>query len=181
MKTLKTNVLVLLAVCFFNLAWPQKVSSPTEPMAAVDLVALYIPATIIKAAEQMPEELYTFRPTPEVRSFGELIAHIAESNFEMYAIATGDRAPMTKVATTKTEAINALKKSFEYNGKARAEMTEQRKKTMVKFMGKNQPAENILNFLLFHNFQHYGNIIVYMRLNGLVPPSSQPGSSGNTP
>jgi len=150
-------------------------------MAAVDIVALYIPGTIIKSAEQMPEELYKFRPTLDVRSFGELIAHIAESNFEMYAIATGEVAPMVEVGTTKREALEALKKYFEYNAKARAEMTEQRRKTMVKFMGKDQSAGNILDFLLFHNFQHYGNVIVCMRLNGLVPPSSQPGSPGNEP
>lgn len=181
MKALQTNVLLLLTTLFFNASWAQETKLPEKPMAAVDIVALYIPGTIIKAAEQMPEEYYTFRPTQEVRSFGELIAHIAESNFEMCAIAKGETPPMSEVVPTKDGALEALKKSFEYYAKGRQDMTEQRKETMVRFMGKNQPAGNVLDFSLFHSFQHYGNIIVYMRLKGLVPPSSQPGSKGNGP
>ena len=121
----------------------------------------------------MPEEYYTFRPTPEVRSFGELISHIAESNFEMAAIALGEAAPMQKVAPTKTEALEAIKSSFDYLAKARENMTKQQKETMVKFMGGSQPAGNVLDFTIFHSLQHYGNVIVYMRLKGMVPPSSQ--------
>ncbi len=60
-------------------------------------------------------------------------------------------------------------------------MTTQRKETMVKFMGGNQPAGNVLDFSVFHSLQHYGNVIMYMRMKGLVPPSSQPENPGNDP
>lgn len=174
MKTLKTNVLLLLTTLFLNVSWAQELNLPEKPMASVDIAALYIPGTIIKAAQQMPEEFYTFRPTPEVRSFGELIAHITESNFEMCAIAKGEASPMLEVLPTKNEVLEALKKSFDYSAEARKNMTNQRKETLVKFMGGNQPAGNVLDFSVFHSLQHYGNVIVYMRLKGLVPPSSQP-------
>lgn len=173
MKLLKTNFLFLLTLLFLNGAWAQEITLPKEPMASVDIAALYVPNTIIEAAEQMPEEYYTFRPTPEVRSFGELIAHIAESTFQMAAIAKGETAPMLKVNSTKVEALDALKKSFEYYAKAREDMTKVQKETLVKFMGNNQPAGNVLDFSIFHTLQHYGNVIVYMRLKGLIPPSSQ--------
>jgi uncharacterized damage-inducible protein DinB len=173
MNFLKTNILLLLTSLFFNVSWAQEIKLPEKPMASVDIAALYIPGTIIKAAEQMPEEYYTFRPTPEVRSFGELIAHIAESNFEMSAIAKGEDSPVLKVVPTKTKALEALKKSFDYYGEARENMTQQRREILVKFMGGSQPAGNVLDFSVFHCLQHYGNVIVYMRLKGLVPPSSE--------
>ena len=181
MNALKTNILLLLATVFFNVSWAQEIHLSEKPMASVDIAALYNPGTIIKAAQQMPEEYYSFRPTPEVRSFGELMAHIAESNFEMCAIAKGETSPMLKVVPTKTEVLEALKKSFDYCAEARKNMTKQRKETLVKFMGGSQPAGNVLDFSVFHSLQHYGNVIVYMRLKGLVPPSSQPGNPGNAP
>ena len=180
MNAQKTTVLLLLITIFFNVSWAQEINLPKEPMASVDIAALYIPHTIITAAKQMPEEYYTFRPTPEVRSFGELMAHIAESNFEMAAIAKGETAPVLKVVLNKTEVINALEASFDYSTKARGDMTKERKETLVKFMGGTQPAGNVLDFSVFHSLQHYGNVIVYMRLKGLIPPSSQenPGKAG---
>lgn len=181
MKTLKTNVLLLLTMLFFNSSWTQEINFPEEPMASVDIAALYIPSTIITAAIQMPEEYYSFRPTPEVRSFGELMAHIAESNFEMAAIAKGETAPVSEVTPTKTEVIKALETSFNYSTKAREDITKERKETFVKFMGGSQPAGNVLDFSVFHSLQHYGNVIIYMRLKGIIPPSSQPENPGSDP
>ncbi len=174
MKTLTMTVMSLLTTFYFNVAYAQEIHLPEKPMTSVDIAALFNPSTIIKAAEQMPEEYYTFRPTAEVRSFGELIAHIAESNFEMCAIAKGEVPPTLKVMATKAEGLNALKRSFDYNAEARKNMTKQQKETLVKFMGTSQSAGNVLDFSVFHSLQHYGNVIVYMRLKGLIPPSSQP-------
>lgn len=180
MKTLKTSVLLLLTTLFFNFSWAQEVNVPKKSMPSVDIAALYVPRTIITAAKQMPEEYYTFRPTPDVRSFGELMAHIAESNFEMTAIAKGETAPVLEVVPTKAEVIKALESSFDYSAKAREDMSNERKETLVKFNGSTQPAGNVLDFSVFHSLQHYGNVIVYMRLKGLIPPSSQE-NAGNEP
>ena len=173
MNVLKKNILLLLTTFFFNTLWAQEINLPTEAMTSVDIAALYSPHTIITAAKQMPEEYYSFRPTAEMRSFGELMAHIAESNFEMTAIAKGETAPVTKVSPTKTEVVKALQTSFDYLANARKSMTKEQKEALVKFMGNNQPAGNILDFSIFHSLHHYGNAIVYMRLKGLIPPSSQ--------
>jgi uncharacterized damage-inducible protein DinB len=178
---LKTNVLLLLTTFLFNVSCAQEKNLPEQPMSSVDIAASYSPGAIIKSAEQMPEEYYTFRPTPDVRSFGELIVHIAESNFQMGAIALGKTAPMSKVNPTKKDALEALKKSFDYCADARKNMTKEQKEKVVKFMGGSQSAGNVLDFTVFHSLQHYGNIIVYMRLKGLVPPSSQEDSPGSDP
>lgn len=152
----------------------QKIELPEEPLSSVRIAALYIPSTIIKSAELMPEADYPFRPTPDVRSFGELMGHIAESNFEMCAIAKGEKPPVLKVGVTKNEVLNALKKSFAYLSESYENMTKEQAEKIVSFMGNRQPAGNVLDFSVFHSLQHYGTVIVYLRLKGIVPPSSEP-------
>lgn len=174
MKLLKTTTFTLhLVIVLINVSLAQEADLSEEPMSSVEIAAVYSPGTIIKAAEQMPEEFYNFRPTPEVRSFGELMAHIAESNYEMGAIAKGEDSPVLTVAPTKREVVEALKDSFDYCAAARKNMTKKQKDTLVKFMGGSQSAGNVLDFSVFHSLQHYGNVVMYMRLKGLVPPSSQ--------
>lgn len=180
MKTLRTNVLLLLTMFFFNSSWAQEVNLPEESITSVDIAALYVPQLIITAAQQMPNEYYNFRPTPETRSFGELMAHIAKSNYQLAALAKGETAPVLEVAPTKTEVIKALEGASDYYAKTRAEISKERKKVLVKFMGHDQSAGNVLDFAIFHSLEHYGNAVVYMRLNGLIPPSSQE-NPGNDP
>ena len=114
MNAVKTNIFLLLTIGIFTASCAQELKSPQKPVASVDIAALYIPATILAAAQQMPEEFYSFRPTPELRSFGELMTHIAESNFQMVAIAKGEANPISEIGTTKKEVIEALQKSFDY-------------------------------------------------------------------
>lgn len=180
MKTLKTNVLLIITILLFNYTWSQQGNLPEESMTSVDIAALYVPQLIITAAKQMPDEYYTFRPTPEVRSFGELMAHIAKSSYQLAALAKGETVPVAEVALTKAEIIKALEGASDYYAKTRAEISKERKKVLVKFMGHDQSAENVLDFVIFHSLEHYGNAVVYMRLNGLIPPSSQE-NPGNDP
>ena len=149
MKAVKTNILLLLAIGIFNGSCAQELKSTKKPIASVDIASLYTPATIIAAAQQMPEEFYSFRPTPELRSFGELMAHIAESNFQMVAIAKGEVNPMSKVLPAKKDVIEAIQKSFDYSAEARKNMTTEQKEKMVKFMGGDQSAGNIIDFSRF--------------------------------
>lgn len=169
-----------MTILLFNYTWSQQGNLPEESMTSVDIAALYVPQLIITAAKQMPDEYYTFRPTPEVRSFGELMAHIAKSNYQLAALAKGETVPVAEVALTKAEIIKALEGASNYYAKTRAEISKERKKVLVKFMGHDQSAENVLDFVIFHSLEHYGNAVVYMRLNGLIPPSSQE-NPGNDP
>lgn len=173
MKAVKQNIFLLLAIGLFNISCAQQVIAPEKPMASVEIAAMYNPTTIIGAAQKMPEEFYSFRPTPEMRSFGELMIHIASSNYIMIAIAKGEEAPVHNIGPSKKEIIEALKKSFDYAAEARKTITPERKEIKVSFMGGSQPAGNVLDFNVFHSLSHYGNVVVYMRLKGLVPPSSE--------
>ena len=129
------------------------------------------------AAEQFPDSEYDFKPTPEVRSFGELIGHVAGSQQMFCAAALGDPQPaedaVEKSAKSKAELVEALKKSSEYCTRAYAQ-TDQQAQGKVKMFGQEMSKLNVLVINATHDNEHYGNIVTYMRIKGMVPPSSQP-------
>ena len=131
---------------------------------------------ITAGAEQVSEADYAFKPTPEVRSFGQLIGHVADSNYAICAAVLGETAPaadIEKTRTAKADLVAALKASFEYCGKAFA-LPDAEAFKVVTLFGKERARFNGLLLNVNHDYEHYGNIVTYMRLKGLVPPSSQP-------
>lgn len=140
--------------------------------SAFDMVKGYI----TKSAEQVSEANYEFKATPEVRSFGQLIGHVADANYMICAAAAGEKPPVgdiEKTKTTKADLQKALAESFAYCDTVYAAMTDMKGHEMVKFFGAEQPKLAVLAFNTSHDFEHYGNIVTYMRLKGMVPPSSQ--------
>jgi len=134
---------------------------------------------ITAAAEQVTEANFAFKPTPEVRSFGQLLGHVANSGYAFCAGATGEKAPTVPNAeklATKAEIVSALKASFAYCDKAYA-MDAMRLGEKLDFFGQPHTRLSVLAFNMGHNFEHYGNIVTYMRLKGMVPPSSMPGGN----
>ncbi|MBI3208816.1 MAG: DinB family protein [Candidatus Solibacter usitatus] len=135
-----------------------------------------IKANVIKAADKMPEENYSFKPTPEVRSFAQLIGHVADAQYLFCSPVKGEtRTPpgVEKSKTSKAELTAALKEAFAYCDAAYGAMTDAEIVKTAKFFGRERTKLNILNFNASHNNEHYGNIVTYMRLKGLVPPSSE--------
>jgi uncharacterized damage-inducible protein DinB len=132
---------------------------------------------ILRAAEQMPEADYSFRPTPEVRSFGQLIGHIAGGQNLFCARALGERGvsedSIEKTKTTKAELVEALRKSNEYCERAYAQ-SDSDAMGMTKMFGRDVTKLYALGLNASHISEHYGNLVTYMRLKGMVPPSSQP-------
>jgi uncharacterized damage-inducible protein DinB len=145
---------------------------------------------VTRAAAKMPEENYPFRPTPEIRTFGQLIGHVADANYRLCSVVAGQEEPMDagieKSKTTKADLASALAESFLYCDKQYAEMTDGAGVRVVKFDGGGEgnrvpiqmPRLTVLAFHTQHAFEHYGNIVTYMRLKGLVPPSSEPRPGG---
>ncbi|MGH7593799.1 MAG: DinB family protein [Gemmatimonadales bacterium] len=131
---------------------------------------------IAQSAEDMPEDKYGYKPTPEVRSFGQLIAHVAGSQYMYCAAATGDSArsedAIEKTRTTKSELIAALRESTEYCGKAYSQSDASTRRSITMF-GQKQTRLWALMSNAAHDDEHYGNIVTYLRLNGMVPPSSK--------
>ena len=173
MRTLKTLSILFVAVLLSHSAPAQESAPADPPMSSVDLGFGFVQDNMIKAAEQMPEEYYDFRPTEAVKTFGEIVAHAAASNFFMWSLATDEPNPMPEIPATKTEAVEALKKSYEVLGEARKSLTDEQKQRQVTFLGELRAAATVLDFSVFHGVEHYGNLVVYMRMKGLVPPSSQ--------
>jgi uncharacterized damage-inducible protein DinB len=130
---------------------------------------------VTTAAEQMSDEDYAFRPTPEVRSFGQILAHIADTNFFFCSAAKGEKAPLSGIEKTlpgRQEIQRTLRESFDYCDAVYAKATSDATAT-VEFNGKTRPPSVVLMFRNYHGLLHYGNVITYMRLRGKIPPSSQ--------
>lgn len=132
---------------------------------------------IIRAAENMPETKYTFRPTPEVRSFGQLIGHVAGAQQMFCAIALGEPAAaendIEKSVTAKADLVAAIRKTTEYCNRAYAQ-GDSALAGMTKIFGQDANRMYVLAMNTVHNGEHYGNLVTYLRINGMVPPSSQP-------
>ena len=136
---------------------------------------------ITRAAEKMPEEHYAFKPTKDVRSFGQLIGHVADANFGFCAAVAGEQPPMggfespiEKGTTTKADLQKALAAAFAYCDKVYAAVSDNTATALVKGFWGEMPKLSVLDFNTAHDFEHYGNIVTYMRLKDIVPPSSEP-------
>jgi uncharacterized damage-inducible protein DinB len=137
---------------------------------------------ILRAAEKMPDEYFAFRPTPEVRSFGEILGHIADGYTLVCGMAIGDTPPANiyeneKTKKTKAELVAALKSTAEYCDKVHARLTGDRGAEQIDFARARVPRITVLFSNAGHAWEHYGNLVTYMRLKGIVPPSSEPRTS----
>jgi uncharacterized damage-inducible protein DinB len=142
--------------------------------------------SVTRAAAKMPDELYAFRPTPEVRSFAQLIGHLADANYRLCSVIGGQDPPIDagieKTKNTKADLVKALSESFQYCDQRYAEMTDAAGTPTVKFDAGGEgsrvpiqmPRFTVLAFHVGHAFEHYGNIVTYLRLKGIVPPTSEP-------
>ena len=134
---------------------------------------------VIRTAEKVPEDLYAFKPTPEVRSLGQLLAHIADGNFGICGAGSSMKPTMSGVEKStggngKAAIQKALADSFEFCESAWASMDNTRSPEVVKTFLGTQPRFSVLSFNTSHVWEHYGNLVTYMRLKGIVPPSSEP-------
>ncbi len=131
---------------------------------------------VMRAAEKMSEDNYSFKATPEVRSFGQLVGHIADANNNFCAASLGEQNPspgIEKGKTTKADLTAALKAAIAYCDKAYNTLTEANASDAMKFRTSERSRLSLLMFNTIHMNEHYGNIVTYMRLKGIVPPSSE--------
>ena len=132
---------------------------------------------LLGSAEKVPEELYGFKPTESVRSFGQILGHAADAQYTFCSVVLGEKNPSPKVEktkTTKAELIAALRDAFAYCDKAYDGMTDTSAAQTVKLFGRDMPKFGVLSVNNVHSTEHYGNLITYMRLKNIVPPSSDP-------
>jgi uncharacterized damage-inducible protein DinB len=159
-------------------AMPQTPAPATsDPVSAGSKVTFgVVSGYLTRSAEKVDESLYAFKPMPEVRSFGQIIGHVADANYAMCAAAQGEKPPVSgieKSATTKTDLVKALADAFAYCGRVYGSMTDAKGAEVVPFFDRKMARISILDLNTAHDYEHYGNLVTYMRLKGIVPPSSE--------
>jgi hypothetical protein len=168
------KVAAVLAFAATGLAvmWAQ----PPAPSAAASLKKSYttIKTNFVKAAEKMPEENYSFKPVDAVETFGQRVAHIADPQLGTCSALAGDRkAGTAKSKTAKADLVAAIKESFDACDKAFDALTDANAMEPIAAGRGQQPRITVLYGLVVHANEVYGAMGVYMRLKGIVPPSSE--------
>ena len=152
-------------------------AAPANPITASEKgFYMLVSGEVLAAAQKMPEENYSFKPTPDVRTFGQLVGHIADAQYSFCAAAIGGPNPMKDIEKTKTakaDLIASLKDAIASCNKTFAGMTDAQGSQMTKLMNYDLAKLTVLSVNTAHTDEHYGNMVTYLRLKGIVPPSSE--------
>jgi uncharacterized damage-inducible protein DinB len=140
---------------------------------------------LVRTADAMPEDKFSYAPTSEgfkgVRTFGEMVKHVAGSNYGMAAAILQEKIPAEVENTfdslkSKAEIMNLLKDSYAYLHKALSSVNEKNETELIKSPDSEKPLPKleVADLALSHNWQHYGQLVEYLRMNGIIPPASRP-------
>ena len=157
---------------------------PANPITASEKgLYSFVSNAVIGAAQKMPEENYSFKPTPEVRSFGQIVGHVADASYMFCSQTLGEGNPtkgIEKTKTSKADLVAALKDAVAYCNKAFDSMTDAKGSQMVKLFNFDIAKLTLFSLNTAHTDEHYGNMVTYLRLKGIVPPTSE-GQSAPPP
>jgi uncharacterized damage-inducible protein DinB len=150
---------------------------PAHDPLSQDLRTMYerVKKFVIGSAAAMPEKEFDFRPTKEVRTFGQILGHIAEAQYRICSAAKGEKAPpkeVEKTVTGKAALQKALEESFAYCDSVYAQSTDASLASPVEFFGGKKTRLFPLAFNISHDNEHYGNLVTYLRLKNITPPST---------
>jgi uncharacterized damage-inducible protein DinB len=169
--------LFLLLVLGSSLGAQRPAASPVaSPIADSRMLWTDVSDYITRAAAAAPDSVYAYRPTPAVRTFGQIVGHVAGAQRMFCAAALGEKAAneddIEKSSTTRATLIEALRQSNAYCARAYS-MSNATAAGTVDLFGARRSRLFVLLMNATHDNEHYGNIVTYMRLQGMVPPSSQ--------
>jgi uncharacterized damage-inducible protein DinB len=158
-------------------AGPAQAQSTDNPLAAaLSRQFTGVARNVVAAAEAVPESLYDYRPTPDVRSMGELFGQVTDYFYQTCAGAAGEEMPDSRnfeALATKAAHVAAITAARDYCTRVWADATDTWLLEVTDTMMGRQPRVGLLTFNNSHTNEHYGNLVTYMRLNDIVPPSSQ--------
>lgn len=170
---MRAAMVMVVLLCTAGLVAAQDNSMVTAIKAQQDAIK----GNLVKSAAKVAEADYGFKPTPDVRSFGELVGHVANANYMICSLAIGEKSPATanieKTVTAKAALEKALADSLAYCDTAIGKLTAANQMEEVKFFAGPMPRVAVFAFNNSHSMEHYGNMVTYMRLKGIVPPSSE--------
>jgi DinB superfamily len=175
----RTGLLVVVALLAVTATRAQDTSAPiANPVSTtVKSQLTRFSKNMVAAAESMPAEKYGFKPSPEMNSFGHLVMHIVQSNNLLCSKISGAAAPDTKFADTdgKDKLVAGLKASFDFCSTALASVDDSKLGESMILFG-NRPASRAAALIALSDGwnDHYGAQAIYLRLNGILPPTAQP-------
>ncbi len=146
----------------------------TNPLST-DIKQAYesVKKNLMSAADKVPEEDYSFKPTPEVRTFGQVLEHAATAQVRSCSAVSGGENAAPAPAGGKAAIVTALKQSFDVCDKAFDALTDANASEMVKLPRGQKTKLGALAGVANHDTEQYAILSVYMRLKGIVPPSSE--------
>jgi uncharacterized damage-inducible protein DinB len=178
------TVLVALALVLAGQAAAGPRAETTSPYVA-EIKQYYYDAVkrnVSAMVDKMPEEHFTYKPVPEVRSFGESVAHVADAQARNCSLVSGAGSKTLDAdkKRTKVELVAALKESFAICDAAFAALTDSRAREMVKMgeSGFQLSKLSLLVSMIAHSNEQHGYMAVYLRLKGIVPPSTEAMNRG---
>jgi uncharacterized damage-inducible protein DinB len=132
---------------------------------------------VVTTAEQMPAEDFVYRPVATVRTLGQILGHLADVHFITCSIGLGEENPnpssIEQSNPGKDELIEAMRRSYALCDRAYAQ-GDAALTAPAELFGQQTTRFHALNLNVSHDFEHYGNLVTYMRMRDRVPPSSQP-------
>ena len=168
MRSVITAAVLLAAAPLLAQEAPKRATLPESLRSMYESVQ----RNVTEAAQAMPEEHYGFKPTPEVRSFGEIVGHVANAQYYFCSTALGVASPSKanfETLKTKKELVAALVESNAFCNTAYAESAIDAPAKL----GKQETTKgHALVFNISHDNEHYGNLVTYLRLKNIVPPST---------
>lgn len=171
-----------LATAMASATWAQqKAQAPANPISqAIRDTWEGAKRNIKESAEQMSDADYTFKPTDSVRTFGQILAHVAGASYVYCSAARAEKTPheeddFEKTATTKAQIVKVLNESIAYCDAAYTALTDRTAGEVggSPFGGKPAARASSLIRNVGHYQEHYGNLVTYFRIKGMVPPSSR--------
>jgi uncharacterized damage-inducible protein DinB len=186
MRVGKSVVALLVILCCSAVAFSQTAPAPAKtPGEALNTILNIAKMEFVSAAEAMPEDKYSFAPSngefKGVRTFAEQVKHVAAVNYvfgaevlqEKPPVDTGEEKGPASI-TSKTDILKFLSDSFDYLHKALASVTEKNELDQIDSLFGKTSRLTVASFSTAHPFDHYGQMAVYLRMNGIVPPASRP-------
>ena len=173
------------ASVFAQMPAPPPAKTPGE---ALEFSLMIVEHDFVPAADAMPADKYDFAPTngefKGVRTFAQEVKHVASANYFFGSVITGEKLPAgmggengPDTLKTKAEIMKYLNDSFAYLQKALASVTDKNEFDQLDAEGGKAARLSLASFAVAHPFDHYGQMVEYLRMNGIVPPASRPQSN----
>ena len=164
------SVLASLANAQVSPSLPNPTTAPNPLTTTLSIFRSNMQDKIMKAADAMPESKYSYRPTKDVRSFAEILNHVADISYILCSNAKGEATPATATAKgSKTQIMARLKGAFDYCDGVYSGFTDSHLNDPADFFGAKTNKMFILTQVGNHDALHYGNLVTYLRLNDIEP------------